>query len=214
VFGNYVIQKLFEHGTSGQQAKLCDAMIGHVFELSQHVYGCRVVQKAIDHVPRERQNAFVRELEPRVLDCVLNANGNHVIQKLVQRLASDQLGFVQRFCGHVCLLATHPYGCRVLQRCLESLSELHTRSLLDELLEHCRQLMVDQYGNYVIQYMIVHGTVMDRHFVVSGLQGHMLAMARHKFASNVVEKALLHSDRDVCRILIDELLSPLPNGGN
>ncbi|KLO10675.1 ARM repeat-containing protein [Schizopora paradoxa] len=214
VFGNYVVQKLFEHGTPDQRAKMCKMMLGHVFDLSQHVYGCRVVQTAIDYASKERQNAFVRELERRLLECVENANGNHVIQKLVQRLASDQLHFIQIFCGHVVRLATHPYGCRVLQRCLENLSEVHTRSLLDELVGNCRQLMEDQYGNYVIQYVIANGSVMDRHFLVSGLHGRMMAMARHKFASNVVEKALVHSDPDVRRSLIDEFLVLTPDGNN
>ena len=64
--------------------------------------------------------------------------------------------------------------------------------------------------NYVIQYVIAHGSAIDRHYLVSGLQGRMMALARHKFASNVVEKALIHSDSEVRRNLIDELLPPTP----
>lgn len=62
--------------------------------------------------------------------------------------------------------------------------------------------------------MIAHGTVMDRHFLVSGLHGRMMTMAKHKFASNVVEKALVHSDPDVRRGLIDELLTPQSGNEN
>jgi len=45
IFGNYVIQKFFEHGDQTQKRLLANRMKGHVFELSMQMYGCRVVQK-------------------------------------------------------------------------------------------------------------------------------------------------------------------------
>lgn len=44
VFGNYVIQKLFEHGDQQQKAALAKKMEGHVLQLSMQMYGCRVSQ--------------------------------------------------------------------------------------------------------------------------------------------------------------------------
>jgi len=45
VFGNYVIQKFFEHGNQIQKQILAKQMEGHVLSLSLQMYGCRVVQK-------------------------------------------------------------------------------------------------------------------------------------------------------------------------
>lgn len=45
VFGNYVIQKFFEHGSQLQKTTLAKQMEGHVLTLSRQMYGCRVVQK-------------------------------------------------------------------------------------------------------------------------------------------------------------------------
>jgi pumilio RNA-binding family len=58
------------------------------------MYGCRVVQKvisqlhnilnlihdhqAIEYILPEQQAMFIRELEPYVLKCVKDSNGNHV----------------------------------------------------------------------------------------------------------------------------------------
>lgn len=42
VFGNYVIQKLFEHGDQAQKAALASKMETHVLQLSMQMYGCRV----------------------------------------------------------------------------------------------------------------------------------------------------------------------------
>jgi pumilio RNA-binding family len=46
-FGNYVFQKIFEKGTEKQKKKLFDAIKIKLINLSEHCYGCRVVQKAI-----------------------------------------------------------------------------------------------------------------------------------------------------------------------
>ncbi len=47
VFGNYVVQKLFEHGTDEQRAILAEQLLGNVLKLTKSMYGCRVVQKAL-----------------------------------------------------------------------------------------------------------------------------------------------------------------------
>lgn len=66
--------------------------------------------------------------------------------------------------------------------------------------------------NYVIQYILEHGKPHDKVLVVSKIRGQILHMARHKFASNVCEKALIFTDPDSRRALIDEIMAPRPDG--
>ncbi|KNZ71768.1 Pumilio like protein [Termitomyces sp. J132] len=218
VFGNYVIQKLFEHGTQVQKIRLAQTMEGRIHGLSQQMYGCRVVQKAIEFVLPEQQTTFIKELEPHILKCVKDPNGNHVrffhqvIQKLVECVSSDNLGFIQKFRDNVHDLATHPYGCRVLQRCLEHLPEETTRHLMDELHKYATNLMQDQFGNYVMQYILEHGRPHDKMLIIAKIHGQILILARHKFASNVCEKALVCADPETRRRLIDEILTTKPDG--
>eukprot|EP00954_Amorphochlora_amoebiformis_P010449 816503-Amorphochlora_amoeboformis.AAC.1 len=47
VFGNYVIQKMLEYGTSEQKKKLAKELRGNILTLSLQMYGCRVVQKNV-----------------------------------------------------------------------------------------------------------------------------------------------------------------------
>lgn len=69
-----------------------------------------------------------------------------MIQKLIERVSPERLGFVNSFRGNVYDLSTHPYGCRVLQRCFEHLPEEQTRPLMDELHKYMINLMQDQFG--------------------------------------------------------------------
>ena len=48
--------------------------------------------------------------------------------------------------------------------------------------------------------------------IISKLMGQMNQMAKHKFASNVCEKALVTADSDSRRQLIDEIMTPKQDG--
>jgi pumilio RNA-binding family len=48
--------------------------------------------------------------------------------------------------------------------------------------------------------------------MISKLRGQMLNMSRHKFASNVCEKALVTADAESRRLLIEEIMSPKQDG--
>jgi len=47
-FGNYVIQKFFEYGTDSQKTELVGLIKGHMLQLALQMYGCRVIQKALE----------------------------------------------------------------------------------------------------------------------------------------------------------------------
>ena len=55
VFGNYVIQKFFEFGSQEQKQTLAQRLRGHVLPLALQMYGCRVIQKALESIPAEMQ---------------------------------------------------------------------------------------------------------------------------------------------------------------
>lgn len=58
----------------------------------------------------------MHELDGHVMKCVLDQNGNHVIQKCIECVPTEKIGFIiSAFRGQVATLSTHPYGCRVIQ---------------------------------------------------------------------------------------------------
>eukprot|EP01127_Copromyxa_protea_P013202 TRINITY_DN3529_c0_g1_i1.p1 TRINITY_DN3529_c0_g1~~TRINITY_DN3529_c0_g1_i1.p1 ORF type:complete len:901 (+),score=138.88 TRINITY_DN3529_c0_g1_i1:76-2703(+) len=221
VFGNYVIQKFFDHGTQEQKRILADQLEGHVLELSLQMYGCRVIQKALEIISPEQQSLLVKELEGHVMKCIKDQNGNHVIQKVIEQVPPQLTQFIiDTFTNKVFSLATHPYGCRVIQRILEhhshrgAVSRQHVgppQQIVLELLSYTLHLIQDQYGNYVIQHLIVHGSTQDQDQVVNQLRGKVLQLSQHKFASNVVEKCVQYGTDEHRRWMIQEICAD-PNG--
>jgi len=212
VFGNYVMQKLLEHPVP--RATFLELFESQVLSLSLQMYGCRIVQKALEELDEASQMRIVAQLDGSIPRCVRDQNGNHVVQKCIEVLAPERLSpIISIFCGNVLSLATHMYGCRVLQRILEhGLARPNSRfehgpMLMEEILGYVDQLAQQQYGNYVVQHVLEYGNDDHRRRVLGTLSGRFVELSKHKFASNVVEKALQFCDPTNRQIVLDELLT-------
>ena len=163
----------------------------------------------------DQQAAMVKELENHVMKCVRDQNGNHVIQKAIERVPSEHIRFIiDSFKGQVSRLATHPYGCRVIQRMLEHCEEADRESILTELHSSTASLIPDQFGNYVIQHVIENGEEKDRSRMIAVVISQVHHFSKHKFASNVVEKSIEFGQEGQRQEIIRLLTSPNERGEN
>lgn len=197
--GNRVVQEYLASGTAAQRAYVYEhALRGSVAVLSLHPSGCRVVQRALEHVDAGTWAAMVHELEHVVVKCVMDQNGNHVVQKCIEtaRPPAAVQFMLDAFRGQVVLLARHAYGCRVLQRIIEHCTEAQVTPLVDELLAAVGTMLTDQFGNYVIQHVMERGIARQRRAVVLATRGRVQELSCHKFASNVMEKCVQHCAPD------------------
>lgn len=72
--------------------------------------------QALEVIELNQKTQLVFELDGHVLRCVRDQNGNHVIQKCIECVPTERIGFIiSAFRGHVATLSMHPYGCRVIQ---------------------------------------------------------------------------------------------------
>ena len=156
----------------------------------------------------DQQASVILELEHNVLKCVKDQNGNHVIQKAIERCPPQTIRFIlNAFMGQVHHLSVHPYGCRVIQRCLEHCEPDDKEVIMQELLGGMPGLIGDQYGNYVVQHVVEHGREENRAYVLGIVANALEQNSKHKFASNVVEKCLYFANQswrqNIIRVLIE-----------
>ena len=72
--------------------------------------------QALEVMELDQKIDLVRELDGNIMRCVRDQNGNHVIQKCIECVPTEHIGFVvSAFRGQVASLSMHPYGCRVIQ---------------------------------------------------------------------------------------------------
>jgi hypothetical protein len=115
-FGNFLVQRCFEHGTPDQVREpagvvkrgmlttfpmqviaIAQAIRGNTLNLSMDAFGCHVVQKAFDAVPEEYKATMVHELLRRIPETVIHRYACHVWQKLFELRWSDSPPQIMRY---------------------------------------------------------------------------------------------------------------------
>jgi len=189
VFGNFVVQKIFERGTEEQQQGIVDKIQGGIFKLATDKYGCRVVQKMLEMLSPESQERLVSELEGKVIDCIENMHGNHVVQIMVKVMHPTSVDFIIKdVASNADKMAAHQYGCRVIQRLLERCPTDQLAPLVGRLLSGIDKLATDRHGNYVAQCILEHGNTEDKKRIIDTICKSFVHYAKNKVSSNVVEK--------------------------
>lgn len=87
-YGNYIIQALLK-ASSSEESKIFivdTAISGRVLALSLHVYGCRVIQTALEVLPLKEKLKIANEVAPNTLGCGADRHANHVIQKCIETI--------------------------------------------------------------------------------------------------------------------------------
>jgi len=80
------------------------------------------------------------------------------------------------------------------------------QTILSELLQATTSLVQDQYGNYVVQHVLEHGSPADKSQIIQQLEGKILQLSQHKFASNVIEKCVQYGTYQERNWIIDEVI--------
>lgn len=209
-FGNYLCQKLLEYCNDDERTVLIQNASQDMVRIALNQHGTRALQKMIEYVSTPQQVRLIIEaLRFRVVDLIQDLNGNHVIQKCLNKLTSADAQFVFDAVGNHCVeVGTHRHGCCVLQRCIDHASGHQKAWLVERITSHARILVQDPFGNYVVQYIIDLNEPSFTDPVVQSFKGCIGMLSRHKFSSNVVEKCLRCAGPESKDIIVDELLAP------
>ncbi|CCW64925.1 unnamed protein product [Phytomonas sp. EM1] len=233
VFGNYVVQKLFDIASHAELQrppnpaivearlldKLTDQIRGKLKKYSFQTYSCRAMQRALENLRESDRDEIIHELEGCVMESVFDQNASHVVQKIIEIYPFKCQFLVDAFLPNLTELACHAYGCRVLQRTFEKCHDVNgvnIRPLLEAVIDHINEFTIHQYGNYVVQHGMLNAPEDLRHRIVMQLMPQMYALSCSKFASNVAEKVVVTANSEERDVLITHLTKSLSEnqGGN
>ena len=205
IFGNYAIQKVLEFRDQEKNNYIMESLKGKIFDLSLHMYGCRVMQQLITVIDEKYLPQITFELKDHFEKCIEDQNGNHVIQKLIERLKpGENKGIYDVVYKNLVELSRHQYGCRVIQTLLKKCNEEQIAKMLDKIYKNVKELSEDQYGNYIIQYILENQKNIEP--IYEGLKGNIYDFSIHKYASNVVERALNFGNAKQRENIINEII--------
>ena len=86
-FGNYLCQKLLEYSSDDQRTVLINNAAPCMVKIALNQHGTRALQKMIEFISTPEQiQTIIIALRNRVVELIQDLNGNHVIQKCLNRL--------------------------------------------------------------------------------------------------------------------------------
>ena len=155
----------------------------------------------------EQVETIIQALSERVVELVQDLNGNHVVQKCLNRLGAQNSQFIYDAVGkHCVIVGTHRHGCCVLQRCIDHAAGQQRAQLIARITHNAFTLVQDPFGNYVVQYILDLDEAQFTKPLCLSFSGNVPALSKQKFSSNVIEKCLRTADFEVKRMMIDEML--------
>ncbi|EPS29625.1 hypothetical protein PDE_04575 [Penicillium oxalicum 114-2] len=208
-FGNYLCQKLLEYSNDDQRTALINNAAPQLVKIALNQHGTRALQKMIEFISTPQQTQTVIDaLKYHVVELVKDLNGNHVIQKCLNRLNAEEAEFIYEAVGaHCIIVGTHRHGCCVLQRCIDHASGAQKARLIAQITAHSFTLVQDPFGNYVVQYILDLAEPCFTTPLCQVFADNIPELSKQKFSSNVIEKCLRTADGSTRRAMIDEILS-------
>ncbi|KAH7321046.1 putative RNA-binding protein [Stachybotrys elegans] len=208
-FGNYLCQKLLEFCNDDERTVLIQNASQDMVRIALNQHGTRALQKMIEYVSTPQQvHLIIEALRYKVVELIKDLNGNHVIQKCLNKLTAIDAQFIFDAVGTNCIeVGTHRHGCCVLQRCIDHASGEQKLWLIQRITEHARILVQDPFGNYVVQYIIDLNEPTFTEPVVEMFRGCIGQLSRHKFSSNVIEKCLRCAQAPSKDMIVEEMLA-------
>jgi len=176
--GNHVIQRILLKLGPKHTKFVFDAVAASVSDVARHRHGCCVIQRCLDSPSNEARAHLVRRIVEKALELMQDAYGNYVVQYVLDVCPDEDVHAVcEAVVGRVNLLAIQKFSSNVMEKCLERCSDRVKEQYLQEMSdpERIRELMMDPFGNYVVQRALSVATHAQAIRLVEAMRPHLIA---------------------------------------
>lgn len=213
-YGNFLAQKVLDVAPDEARLELVKCIALKLPGVGTTPHGTFAVQKLIESArSRDERTMICDGLASNIPLLAMDANGGHVLHKVLSCLAPEDRQFVTNaICKDMARIARDKNGCCIVQRCIErSVSVPETQiQLAKAISDHVHLLLPDPYGNYVVQCLIEksfsQSSIIDLVVQAIGRTGPtgFQLLCVNQFSSKAVEKAFVRcSKRQSAQLLED-----------
>ena len=208
-FGNYLIQKLCDYLDQEGIKKIIEIISPNILDIGSNSHGTRVIQYLVNFLKtKELVDYFLSVLKPHVISLLKELNGTHIINKFINDHQECANEINKIIIENSAALATHRHGCCILQRLLDRPDEKFRNDLVANLVENCFVLIIDQFGNYVIQSILLSNDMKAAGAIALKICDNIQYYSKHRYSSNVIEKCFDHCGKREQKILVQKICSP------
>ncbi|CAN0126372.1 unnamed protein product, partial [Phaeothamnion confervicola] len=174
----------------------------HVFikqqveKLSTHAYGCRVIQRILEHCVDEQKDPVLREINVAFSSLIQDQYGNYVIQHVLKHgRPPDRLKLMTEVRVNLLPYSQHKFASNVVEKCLQYGTKEERGALIQHLLYAANdghsllQVMVcDPYANYVVQKIIDVADETQRETIIDEIRTHAAQLKRYTFGKHIISR--------------------------
>ncbi|KAJ0246108.1 Pumilio 12 [Hirschfeldia incana] len=189
VNGNHVVQRCLQYLLPHCKKFLFEAVITHCVELATDRHGCCVLQKCLAYFEGEQKDHLVSEIVSNALLFSQNPFGNYVLQyvfELQLQWAINEI--LEQLEGSYTKLSMHKCSSNVVEKCLKLADDKQQARIIRELITYGRldQVMLDPYGNYVIQAALKQSKGSLHGLLVDAIKLHISALRTNPYGRKVL----------------------------
>jgi len=172
--------------------------VNQIYHLSTHPYGCRVIQRLLEHCSEDQRESILEEILTHSDELCKNQYGNYVIQHVLIHGSPWHRGrIVSSLRGRVVVLAKHKFASNVVEKCFAHCSRADRDTLIEEVIgkendtsanSPLVQMVKDQYANYVIQKMVDVVDMKQRDKVVARIKKHVPNLRKIPYGKHIIAR--------------------------
>lgn len=213
-FGNYLVQKILDNMSHSNIEKFTQLITLKFSFIAISTYGTRVIQKLLEVLSNKVGESSLKKAFDSINSLIIaniiqlssDSNSSHIIIKYVNVIKYPyNIPLFDSVCVNFLPLCKDKHGCCVIQKCIEAGNESQKEKLFSLSNSHCEELISDQFGNYVIQYVVLLNIDIINKYVVNVIMNNLLILCKEKYASNVIEK-FLYNKSSYSKIVIDTIV--------
>ncbi|KAH9622622.1 hypothetical protein KSS87_019253 [Heliosperma pusillum] len=194
--GNHVIQKCIECVPEENIQFIIQSFFDQVVTLSTHPYGCRVIQRVLEHCKDPKtQNKVMDEILASVSMLAQDQYGNYVIQHVLEHGKShERTTIIKELAGKIVIMSQQKFASNVVEKCLAFGDAQEREILVNEMLgttdenEPLQAMMKDQFANYVVQKVLETCSDEKREYILSRIKVHLNALKKYTYGKHIVAR--------------------------
>ena len=215
-FGNYFLQALIDIFSVDNLTLFLDLIRNFFTKMCTDQHGTRVIQKIIEQVSLNQ--TLVAKIE-NILNCkdlgiiMKSPYGNHIIQKYIISIRFKE--YTKFIYDYIILnfmeIAETKHGVCVIQKCVSEGDIIQKGKLYDLILQNFDELIKNEFGNYLIQYILMNVSDQNKFNeaspIIKRIEDNLIDICKMKFSANVIEKCLENGGNYIKEYLLECILN-------
>ncbi|KAL9271284.1 Pumilio homolog 2-like protein [Drosera capensis] len=194
--GNHVIQKCIECAPEETIHFIVETFFDQVVSLSTHPYGCRVVQRILEHCEDPKTlNKVMDEIMGAVSMLAQDQYGNYVIQHVLEHGKPHELSaIIKELAGKIVQMSQQKFASNVIEKCLTFGGPDERELMVNEMLgttdenEPLQAMMKDQFANYVVQKVLETCNDQQLELILARIKIHLNVLKKYTYGKHIVAR--------------------------